>query len=129
MATPEEHAQDAAEYLEYADEILDRKPAIAGEAVWGAAIQAAQSVIPETSREHHAQSRKGIINAIGRSGATKQEQYDMAQIAGRAAKTLHNGFYHPRQIDPVDHQEAIDQAKLLINHLTRHTRHARRTAG
>ena len=125
MATPEEHAQDADECLEYADEILDRKPAIAGEAVWGAAIQAAQATIPEASLQHHAQSRKGIINAIGRSGANKQDQYDMAQTAGRAAKTLHNGFYHPRQIDPVDHQEAIDQAKLLIDHLTRH---ARRTA-
>ena len=126
MATAEEHAQDAAEYLEYADEILDRKPAIAGEAVWGAAIQAAQSVIPETSTQHHSQNRKGIINAIGRSGATKTQQLDLANIADRTAKTLHNGFYHPRQIDPVDHQEVIADARLLINHLTRH---ARRTTG
>ena len=125
MATAEEHAQDAAEYLEYADEILDRKPAIAGEAVWGAAIQAAQSVIPETSREHHAQSRKGIINAIGRSGATKTQQLDLTTIADDAAKILHHTFYHPRQIDHGRHQEVIADARHLINHLTRH---ARRTA-
>ena len=124
MATAEEHAQEADEYLGYADEILDRKPAIGGEAVWGAAIQAAQAAIPDTSTEHHAQSRKGIINAIDRSGANKAQQLDLARIADDAAKILHHTFYHPHQIDQGRHQEVIADARLLIDHLARHARRA-----
>lgn len=122
MATAEQHAQEADEYLEYAAELLNRKPAIGGELIWGAAIQAAQAVIPETSLQHHSQSRKGIINAIGRSGANRPTQLELARVADDAAKILHHSFYHPRQIEHGRHQEATTQARLLINHLLQHAR-------
>ena len=126
MPTTQEHIDDVEEYVKEADETFNRKPVFSGELIWGAVVQATQAAIPPTDANHHSHSKKGIINAIGRSGANRPTQRRLARIAQNTAKTLHGGFYQPRQVTPEEYRSAIADAKLLINHLTRH---ARRAAG
>ena len=123
MPSVNQHVQYAENYRRLAEANIREDPTAGGELLWGAAVQAAQASIHRSGYHEHPQSRNQIINAVGRTRPTPSVQREMSQAANAAAKTLHASFYHPGDMDPIDHQDALDETGTLITYLLRHAHH------
>lgn len=119
MSTPQQHAGCAAQSRQHAEETINRHPAIAGRIMWGALIQAAQASIHHTKPDCHPISRTGIITTLNLATPPGPDKFRLRQAANVAARILGDGFYHPYAIIPEQHRLAIDEARRLIDHLTR----------
>lgn len=80
MADTAIHAANAGNYIAIAVELLPRNAAIAGEACWGAAVQAVQAFTHARGRNPaHPQSCGGIIDAINQFARKPKRQVILAQ--------------------------------------------------
>ena len=119
MATTQQHAGCAAQSRQLAEADFNDHLAIAGRIMWGALIQAAQASIHRSQPDCHPISRTGIITTLNLATSPGPDKFRLRQAANVAARILGDGFYHPYAIIPEQHRLAIDEARCLIDHLTR----------
>ena len=119
MATPQEHAKYAEQFLVIARMTTpphDRiSIAVAGEIYWKATVQAAQAI---QGAEHpadgqHIRLRNQIRNAIGRAGFGKHQQNRLRNTLNSLIVNLHGASYEPHLISPADYPTYAAEAEYL----------------
>lgn len=103
-----------------ADRLRDACPASAGEIMWLAVVQAAQTSGHRQNIVSHTQTRRGIRSIVGRLPVGNRERVRLLTIANMTVTDLHGLAYRPADIDRREHRTNISLARELINALLRH---------
>ena len=119
MATAAEHIAYARQYLTIADRLQQSNPALAGEACWGAVIQALQAAGHARNASIHPQSPTAVRTAINRLPVAQNNKTHWLNAAHNTAALLHGGFYRPELIAAQKHQIAMTNARRLALALIR----------
>ena len=93
--------------------------ATAGELVWLATIQCAQTLAHRYDEANHPQTRNAIRDDIGRLNLPRDEQRKLRDILDLIISVLHGGAYRPDTIQ-AHHQQDITQGCRLLTALDAH---------
>ena len=110
------HVRQAHLFVNDSHHLEDHNPALAGESIWGATVQALQAGSHGRITKPHITTLADLQTALDRLPYAPSTQEQMRQTLKASARALHHAFYHPDAVKP-QHPQDMAAARLLIREL------------